>query len=372
LRGGAARMKVTFPHMGNIHFAAKTLFGDLGLEYVIPPLCSKATLELGSLHSAEEICLPFKIMIGNYMHAIEKGADTIIITGSCGPCRLGEYCELQMDLMKKLGHNLNFIVIDSPGDIGVKELLSRLGRISTKSSLSKTNKLAALYRAIKVMNLIDEIEAKARYLAGFEINKGECKKLLNECKREAINCSNGKSMIALLNSYKDKLGSVKYDKNRNPIKIAIIGEIYTVIEPFSNLYIEDKLMDYGVSSKRTMSPSWWLKNLVLSPTNLNQLDIKRRAKEYLPLMIGGHARECIGEAVLAHEEGFDGAIQIFPMGCMPEIVSKAILPTISRDKDFPIMTLVVDEMTGEAGYITRIEAFIDLLERRKENVLSRC
>ena len=365
-------MKITFPHMGNVYFAAKALFGDLGIDYIIPPISNRASLEIGSLHSAEEMCLPFKIMIGNYIHAIEKGADTIIITGSCGPCRLGEYCELQMDLMKKLGYKLDFIVVDSPNDIGVKELLSRLGKVSGSSSLSKTNKVAALLRAIKVVNLIDEVEAIARNLAGFEINKGECKRILNECKKEVMNCSNGKSMIAQLNSYKRKLESIECDNRRNPIKIAIIGEIYTVIEPFSNLYIEDKLMDYGVSTKRTLSPSWWLKNLVLSPVNLNQLDIKRKAKEYLPLMIGGHARECIGEAVLAHEEGFDGAIQIFPMGCMPEIVSKAILPKISKDKDFPILTLVVDEMTGEAGYVTRIEAFIDLLERRKDNVLSRC
>jgi len=57
---------------------------------------------------------------------------------------------------------------------------------------------------------------------------------------------------------------------------------------------------------------------------------------------------------------------------MPEIVSKSILPTISNDKDFPIMSLVVDEMTGEAGFVTRIEAFLDLLERRRSDVLSRC
>ena len=43
-------MKITFPHMGNVYFAAKTLFGDLGVDYVIPPLCSKASLEIGSLH----------------------------------------------------------------------------------------------------------------------------------------------------------------------------------------------------------------------------------------------------------------------------------------------------------------------------------
>ena len=28
-------------------------------------------------------------MIGNYIQAIEKGADTVILPGSCGPCRLG-------------------------------------------------------------------------------------------------------------------------------------------------------------------------------------------------------------------------------------------------------------------------------------------
>ena len=365
-------MKITFPHMGNVYFAAKALFDDLGVDYVIPPQTNKASLEIGSLHSPEEMCLPFKIMIGNYMHAIEKGADTVLIAGSCGPCRYGEYCELQMNLLNRLGHNLDFIVLDDPNDIGLKELLTRLSKISSSSKQHKLNKFKAVHNAVKVINLIDEVEAKARYLTGFEANKGECKKILNECKNEAINCNNGKTMIELLKSYISKLSNIRLDNSKEPIKIAIIGEIYTVIEPFSNLYIEDKLMDYGISTKRTLTPSWWLKNLILLPTKMNQFDIKRKAKKYLPVMIGGHARECIGEAILAHEEGFDGAIQIFPMGCMPEIVSKSILPKISRDKDFPILTLVVDEMTGEAGYVTRIEAFVDLLERRKDNVLSRC
>jgi predicted nucleotide-binding protein (sugar kinase/HSP70/actin superfamily) len=128
-------------------------------------------------------------------------------------------------------------------------------------------------------------------------------------------------------------------------------------------------MDYGISTKKALNPSWWAKNMVLSSINLNSLDLKKASKKYLPHYIGGHARECIGETVMAHQEGYDGVIQIFPFGCMPEIVAKSILPTISKEKDFPIMTLVVDEMTGEAGYITRIEAFLDLLERRKKRCI---
>lgn len=362
-------MKISFPNLGNSYIAAKALFDGLGIECVVPPPSSKTSLEIGSLHSPEEICLPFKIMIGNYIQAIEAGADTIIITGSCGPCRYGEYCELQMNLIKKLGYNLDFIVIDSPYDIGRGELKNRISKISKSSDKSTLEKLKAVKDALKIIKSIDDIERDLRYLAGFELQKGECKSMLVNCKKDAMNTNNPSEMMQVLQKYKKSIRNIAVDKNRNPVKVALMGEIYTILEPFSNLYIEDKLMDYGVSTKRGLTPSWWVKNMIMSSTGLNSFDIRKASKEYLPYYIGGHGRECIGEAVIAHEEGFDGAIQIFPVGCMPEIVSKSILPSISRDKDFPIMTLVVDEMTGEAGYVTRIEAFLDLLERRKRKCI---
>ena len=361
-------MKITFPHLGNTYLAAKALFDGLGVECIIPPFSSNETLELGSKFSPEEMCLPYKIMMGNYLQSIEMGADTILIVGSCGPCRFGEYCELQMNALKKMGHDLTFIVIDSPFDIGKQEFLNRLYKISENSTRSKAQKIRALKVAYDVIDLIEKIESKVHYLNGFEANKGEFKRLLKECQSNAAKAVTPSRMVDILKEYKNKIKEVPINKHKSPVKIAIIGEIYTVIEPFSNVYIEDKLMDYGVAIKRMLTPSWWVKDMALKCLNLNSIDIRRASKEYLPYYIGGHGRECIGEALLAEKENFDGAIQIFPMGCMPEIVSKAILPAISNDKDFPIMTLVVDEMTGEAGYVTRIEAFVDLLERRKSNV----
>ena len=67
-------------------------------------------------------------------------------------------------------------------------------------------------------------------------------------------------MLSLIKYYKKASSDIVVDKSIQPIKIAIIGEIYTIIEPFSNLYIEDKLMDLGVSTVRTLYPSWWVKN----------------------------------------------------------------------------------------------------------------
>ena len=364
-------MKITAPHLGNAHLAAKTLFNGLDIDYIMPPLNNNLALEIGSMNSPEEMCLPYKMMIGNYIQAIEKGANTVLLPGSCGPCRFGEYCELQMNLMKNLGYDVDFIVLDFPQDIGIKEILNRIGKITMKSNKRKTEKIGSLLDAMKVINIIDYIEERSYYLAGYEKIKGSCKEILIKSKKHAMMQDNPKEILRILRKYRDKIDKIPLDNKKNPVKIAIIGEIYTVIEPFSNLYMQDKLMDYGVSSKRGLTLSWWAKNAILSPIKLNSINIKEASKEYLSLGIGGHARECIGEAVLAHRQGFHGAIQIFPLGCMPEIVSKAILPTISKDKDFPIMSLVVDEMTSEAGYVTRIEAFVDLLERRRRDALSR-
>ena len=54
-----------------------------------------------------------------------------------------------------------------------------------------------------------------------------------------------------------------------------------------------------------------------------------------------------------------------PAGCMPEIVAKAFCEGIQDKQDNKILHLIYDEMKADAGYQTRIEAFVDMLERRK-------
>jgi predicted nucleotide-binding protein (sugar kinase/HSP70/actin superfamily) len=357
--------------MGSTCLAAKALFEGLKIPFVIPEKNNKLTLQTGSMMSPEDICFPFKVMMGNYIESIGRGADTIVLTGSCGPCRFGEYCEMQMKLLKKVGLNAEMIVIDSPRSIGKAVLWSRIKRIASQSSLKRAGKLNALRKAIKILNLADEINSKARWLAGYEVNRGQCKRLLMECETRAYECSSPAATQEMLESYRGKLDEIEIDTTRDPIKIALIGEIYSMIEPFSNLYIEDRLMDFGVSTTRLITPSWWIKDLVLKPLKLNSLDVRSASKSYLPKNVGGHAKESVAHAIISHSQKADGVIQIFPLGCMPEVVTKSILPVISREKNFPILSMVMDEITGDAGYATRIEAFLDMLEaKRKKGALA--
>lgn len=354
-------MVLTFPNMGNVAFAARALCQGLKIPYVMPEKNNKRTLVTGAYYSPEEICLPFKIMMGNFLHSIEKGADTILITGSCGPCRFGEYCELFMKILKNMGHDMKLIVFDMSPEIGIAELKRRLDKISLQSPVKSAQKLRAVAKAFKIECLCDEIDALAYMKAGYEANRGECKSLMNEYKSRLYDCSDPDEALSLLKAFRKKLQSIDTDKNKDPLKISIIGEIYTVIEPFSNLNIEEKLMDCGVSTVRMLTPSWWVKDAALKPLKLNSVKVNRAARRYMPYPVGGHGRECIGEASLAKDHGFDGAIQILPMGCMPEIIAKSILPSIQKDKGLPVLTLIVDEVTGEAGFVTRVEAFLDML-----------
>ena len=294
-----------------------------------------------------------------------KGADTIIITGSCGPCRFGEYCELQIKLLKRLEYDVNIIVLDAPSAIGKDVFLNRIKTIAQESPLSRREKIAALKNAVDILAIADRLDVKAHNLAGYEVNRGECQRLLSEGKSAAFSCQNATSMKRILKEYEHRIHTVAIDPSRDPVKIALIGEIYSMIEPFGSLFLQEKLMNYGVSTVRDMTPSWWIKDLVLKPIKINSPYVRRMSKPYLPYSVGGHARESIAHTLRAKNEGKDGVIQVYPLGCMPEIITKAVLPSIQKDSDFPVMTLVIDEITGEVGYETRIEAFIDMLNAKK-------
>ena len=82
-------MRIGMPHMGNIYIPFKALFQRLGIDYAMPPVNNLHTLSLGVKHSPEGLCIPFKLTLGNLIEAAEMGADTMLMPGGNGICRLG-------------------------------------------------------------------------------------------------------------------------------------------------------------------------------------------------------------------------------------------------------------------------------------------
>lgn len=330
-----------------------------------PPVCSRRTLEIGSKYSPEMMCLPFKVFIGNYIESIEQGADTIIITGSCGPCRFGLYSLIQEDILKDLGYDVDLIVIDSLSE-GYKEFWSTIRKITKANSIIDLYKSSRL--ALDLIKRADNLTQKSNEIRAYAIDKNQVNHIMDNYLKASVGLHGASPLIDLINKTEKELSNVKFLHNFEPIRIGIIGEIYTIIEPFVNLEIERKLGELGVLVDKSLTPTKWLEHHVINyPFGSEYENNKYKlAKPYLETPVGGHGRETLGSAIYYKNLGYDGAIQILPLNCMPEIVAKSILKNISQDLDFPIMTLVVDEMTGEAGFITRLEAFVDLLSKRRE------
>ncbi len=361
-------MKITFPHLGNVYIAGKAFLEELGHTVIPPPICSNRTLEIGSKYSPETMCLPFKIFIGNYIESIERGADTILITGSCGPCRFGMYSIIQRDILKKLGYDVEIIVLESPRE-GIENFKRNVGKVL--GSNSTIDIIRNIKPALELMKKADNLTQYSNIVRAYAINKREVNRIMDEYYNDAVNLHGTKAMVELIHETRKRLKEVEIDRKYNPIKIGIIGEIYTIIEPFVNLEIERKLGEMGVLVEKSLTPTSWFEHHVYSyPFGSKYENMKLKlAKPYLGTQIGGHGRETIGSAIYYRNLGYDGAIQILPLNCMPEIVAKSVIKNISKDLDFPIMTLVVDEMTGEAGYITRLEAYVDLIKKRREKLL---
>src|SRR3989304_1412716 len=118
-------MKVTFPLMGTIEILITDLCQRLEVECVPPPPISTEAVKLGVQYGPEFACLPLKITIGNFIEALERGADTVIMAGGTGPCRFGYYAQVQKKILKELGHNFEMVIVERSEE-HTSELQSRL------------------------------------------------------------------------------------------------------------------------------------------------------------------------------------------------------------------------------------------------------
>ncbi|MCX8128482.1 MAG: CoA protein activase [Clostridia bacterium] len=358
-------MKLTFPHMGNTYVTVKALLDDLGVDYVIPPFNNKKALEVGTKLAPELACLPLKINLGNYVQAYEDGADTILMAGGCGPCRFGYYCEIQREILRDNGYEMDMITLEMP-DQGIKELANRIKKLSGRLNIPVL--LKAIKNTAQVSRMVDELEKLSYKVRPREIRKGTTDKIYKTFLNNVKAIRGSKEIKGLIRETENELKNVEMERDCVPLKVGIVGEIYTTIDSYTSFNIDIKLGNMGIEVDRSVTVSEWvidhiIKNALHLPRDMSYAEA---AKPYLGTMIGGHAQETIGNTILYARNGYDGVIQIYPLTCMPEIVAESILPAIEKDYNIPVLTLIIDEMTGEAGYLTRVEAFIDLLEKRRE------
>ena len=351
---------ITFPHMGNYYIPISYLLKNITkCKIIIPPPITKKTLDLGSNNSPDDICVPFKYNLGNYIESLEKGANILIQAG--GGCRYGYYAELQEQILRNLGYNFEFINFIEANHVSIKKIYKFAKKINPKLNIFKF-----IYYAVNTIIMIISMDKLGRFPReniGFEIEKGTFQKVESEY---LYSLKNNKitplSLIINHYKYKKKYKNIKIKKPVNCLKVGILGELYSIMEPFCNDNMEIKLASYGIEVHRFTTLTY-----LLFQKKFNIKKLLKEGKQYIKYHLGADATESVVISKRLAELNYDGIIHIKSFGCTPEISAMPILEKISNEYDIPIIFFSFDSGRSSVSIETRIEAFYDMISEKKQH-----
>ena len=357
---------IAWPRMGRIDIPLKALLVSLGAKVIIPPANSNEALELGVKNSIEGICVPYKLNLANYIMALNQGANTLMMFQAPGSCRLGNYTKMAQKTLKRMGYEFDMVIFDMYQS-KMKQTLQAFWHVTHCLNPFKYYKGFSL--GFNKFFAVDEAQKQLFKIRPREINKGDAEKCYNKWLKIIDETNSIWKAKSLVKKSKKDFKNIPIDDKKFVPKVFLLGEFFVVLDPYINHDIEKILGDMGIEVERQIWFGDWLEG-VLKPSFLNKKESHRArcvkyAKDYMKRPIGGECIETIGDTVYAAKNGIDGVIHLLPFSCMPEIVSQNILNKVSKNEEIPVLSLVLDEQTGKAGYITRIEAFIDLIKRRR-------
>lgn len=350
------KRKVSFPHFGNYHIPMEYLMTrGLELEYITPPPLTKKTLELGAKYSPDYVCSPFKIHLGCYIEVIEKGVD--ILLQVTGVCRLGYYGELHEQILKDLGCRVDFVNLARVDRSKPLTLYNELKHINPDVSLTKVT--AALLTTIKMIENMDLVDDFVRLNIGFELEEGSFERVYDDFLHSLTLIEDKKELKFLTKHYLKKFKSIPVAKPKRPLRVGMVGEYYSIMDPFSNHDIEKAMAKMGVVVERWM-------NVTNSFFHYKEKDMLEKIKGYAKYNMGATSMATVERALKFARKGYDGIIHVKSFGCTPEIDAMPVLQNISADYKIPILYLSFDSLNADTGIQTRLEAFYDMMTMRKE------
>lgn len=352
------KIVVSFPHMGNYYIPIHYFLSHiLSVDFIIPPKITSKTIELGSKYSPDFVCTPFKYTLGTMIEALDMGANILIQAG--GGCRYGYYSELQERILKDLGYQFRLFNLVTNGKADVKRIYKMMKKIDIQFSSIKA--LYYLWITSKMVKYIDKIEDYIRQNIGFETEKNSFETLEKEMLIQFKKVKNPLSLFIQYIKYKRSFKKIPISKPKKSLKVGIIGELYTVMEPFSNYFLEKTLAQFHIEVKRFTNVHY-----LLFTKNRETKKAMRKAKQYMKYQMGADASNNVYWAKYLCEKGYDGIIHIKSSFCTPEIGILPILQKISQEYDVPMIFFSFDANTSEVGIQTRVEAFYDMIEMRNK------
>src|SRR5450756_1118033 len=258
------------------------------------------------------------------------------------------------------------VVFDSPGD-SLPDFYHNMRLILRETRVHLPGLMKAMALAVRKGWGYDEIEKHSMALRALEAEDGSVDRAVEDC-RKILTAALGKTEIEeAREAIKARFDEVRLEPERPHIRVGITGELMTSIEPYFNMDIERWLAKKGAVVERSLYMSDLFTPMGRNPVSGRDDDeIGQTSVPYLCHEIGGHGQINVAAAVDFARNGFDAVLHFFPFTCLPEIIAKTVFVRIAEELDIPILSISIDEQTGQAGMQTRLEALIDLAWSKKK------
>jgi len=301
-------------------------FTKLGLEVVTSDKTTTKLINDGSKFLVSDTCLPIKVYVGHLINLLDKGVDTIFVPS-----------------LQSSGYKIN----NCSKVRGLPEIIRNVINRPFKMiepTLDKTEGIG----------LKDFCYETAKQL---EITE---KSLIDSAIKEGWACYNNflkmvKSGIphnkAIENAINNKIETRHFEVVK-PLSVVVMAHGYNLFDERISMNLLKKLDKIGVHAYTGLNIS---KEAAIDSIQklgeiqywANELDLTGAAAYYM-----------LNNKV-------DGIIALSAFGCGPDSLMVDEIQYHAQLRNMPMLNLTIDEHTGEAGFVTRLEAFIDMLSRKK-------
>ena len=282
-------------------------FKLLGLNVVVSEDTNKEILDLGVKYCSNETCLPVKVLHGHVLNLKDK-ADYIFIprykTTDKQEFTCPKLCGLPDIARLNLKNDIKILEVMIDEKKGMENTIKSLKDMASTLNIEYKKVLSAYYEAIK--------------------------KRLN---------------------FNIKISQIESDlkKNENKPVIVVLGHPYMIYDNYISMKLIKKLIDKEYN--------------VLTPENLDNEVKRNNAYPYKGRYFYRAGFDNLGSAfTYADNPDLKGIIYLTPFACgIDSLVIEFIEIRLKSNYKIPWMKLTVDEHTGEAGFDTRLEAFLDMI-----------
>jgi predicted nucleotide-binding protein (sugar kinase/HSP70/actin superfamily) len=312
-----------------------TFLRGLGMEPVISRATTRATLDCGVRLAVEEACLPVKVFYGHCAELAEE-VEALFVPRLVSVEPRAYICPKFMGLPDMVRHALGSrvrllapVVDLRPGAGG---WLAAAGEVARTLGIGRRVAGQALAGGLEAQRLAEERSTGGRLPPAVLAEAG---------------------LLAVGEGAGGAGPAANQPAAGGPARrLGVLGHPYNVYDRQVSLDLIHGLTAAG----------WGVETAETVPLARCEEEARRLPKELfwtLGRRVYGAAAYLTGSGQVA------GLIYLAAFGCGPDSLVGELVARLRPGKSVPLLLLTLDEHTGEAGLWTRVEAFLDLLERRE-------